>query len=89
MTGKPVAEVTGRGTGVDDQGLAKKIVEGTVPPALQGKRIIALDLGLLVAGAIYRGDFEKVFNIRKLKFLYVFHPTDCRPVIRMIFVKKI
>jgi ATP-dependent Clp protease ATP-binding subunit ClpC len=41
------------------EGLAKKIVEETVPPALIGKRIIALDLGLLVAGAIYRGDFEE------------------------------
>jgi len=40
------------------EGLAKKISEGSVPPALQGKRIFTLDLGLLVAGAIYRGDFE-------------------------------
>ncbi len=40
------------------EGLAKKIVEGDVPEVLQGKRILALDLGLVVAGTIYRGEFE-------------------------------
>ncbi len=39
-------------------GLAGRIVTGQVPPRLMGRRIIALDLGLLVAGATYRGDFE-------------------------------
>ncbi len=40
------------------EGLAKKICEGTVPPMLRDKRIFALDLSLLVAGTMYRGEFE-------------------------------
>ena len=41
------------------EGLAKKIVEGDVPEILRGSVIYALDLGALVAGTKYRGDFEK------------------------------
>ena len=41
------------------EGLAKKIVEQEVPDVLQGYTIFALDLGGLVAGTKYRGDFEK------------------------------
>jgi ATP-dependent Clp protease ATP-binding subunit ClpA len=41
------------------EGLAKKIVEGDVPEVLLGSTIFALDLGALVAGTKYRGDFEK------------------------------
>ncbi|MBK1690795.1 ATP-dependent Clp protease ATP-binding subunit ClpA [Ectothiorhodospira mobilis] len=41
------------------EGLAKKIVDGDVPEVLQGSTIYALDLGALVAGTKYRGDFEK------------------------------
>ncbi|MDO8598624.1 MAG: Clp protease N-terminal domain-containing protein, partial [bacterium] len=40
------------------EGLAKKIVERDVPDILVGKRILALDLALVVAGTIYRGEFE-------------------------------
>ncbi|KKR84744.1 MAG: Class III stress response-related ATPase [Candidatus Uhrbacteria bacterium GW2011_GWA2_41_10] len=40
------------------EGLAKKIAEGTVPAALQGKRIIALDLAMAIAGTMYRGESE-------------------------------
>jgi len=40
------------------EGLARKIAEGTIPEVLQGKRILALDLGLVVAGTMYRGEFE-------------------------------
>lgn len=40
------------------EGLAKKVVEGNVPDALQGKRILRLDLSLIVAGTMYRGEFE-------------------------------
>ncbi|PIY93480.1 MAG: ATP-dependent Clp protease ATP-binding subunit ClpC, partial [Candidatus Magasanikbacteria bacterium CG_4_10_14_0_8_um_filter_32_14] len=40
------------------EGLAKKIVEGKVPDILKKKQIISLDLTLLVAGTIYRGEFE-------------------------------
>jgi ATP-dependent Clp protease ATP-binding subunit ClpA len=41
------------------EGLAKRIVEGNVPDVLKSATIYALDLGALVAGTKYRGDFEK------------------------------
>lgn len=41
------------------EGLAARIYKGDVPDALKGKKIFALDLSLLMAGAKYRGDFEE------------------------------
>jgi ATP-dependent Clp protease ATP-binding subunit ClpB len=41
------------------EGLARRIADGDVPESLKGRRIVALDLGSMLAGAKYRGEFEE------------------------------
>jgi ATP-dependent Clp protease ATP-binding subunit ClpB len=41
------------------EGLAQRIVRGDVPEGLKGKRVVTLDMGAMVAGAKYRGEFEE------------------------------
>lgn len=53
LVGKP-----GVGKTAIVEGLAKKIVSGNVPPALEGRKILRLDLASMIAGTMYRGEFE-------------------------------
>ena len=50
------------------EGLAQRIINGDVPSALQDRKLISLDMGWLLAGAKYRGEFEeRIKNLKKVK----------------------
>eukprot|EP00466_Bigelowiella_natans_P008583 jgi/Bigna1/92581/estExt_fgenesh1_pm.C_350009 len=44
------------------EGLARRIIDSEVPDTIRGKRVLSLDLGLLIAGASHRGEFEERFK---------------------------
>src|SRR4249920_3438865 len=58
------------------EGLAQAIVKGEVPETLKGKQIYTLDLGALVAGSRYRGDFEERLK-KVLKEIRTTHSGEC------------
>jgi ATP-dependent Clp protease ATP-binding subunit ClpC len=60
------------------EGLAQKIISGDIPEVLRGKRVVQLNVGNLVAGTKYRGEFEE--RMRKL----VKELRECRDVILFI-----
>src|SRR5262249_32817216 len=61
------------------EGLAQRIVNGDVPESLQDKKLLALDMGALIAGAKYRGEFEE-----RLKAVLREESSSDRGIIRSI-----
>ena len=64
------------------EGLAQKINAGDVPETLKGKQVYSLDLGSMVAGSRYRGDFEERLK-KVLKEIAVYKPS-CLLVVEWI-----
>src|SRR5665811_2301358 len=57
------------------EGLARRIVHGEVPDVLKGATVFALDMGMLLAGTRYRGDFEERLKQVILSLIHISEPT--------------
>lgn len=55
---------TGVGKTAIAEGLAQRIIGGDVPESLKNRKLVSLDMGALIAGAKYRGEFEERLKVR-------------------------
>lgn len=55
------------------EGLAQRMVAGDVPESLKGRKLVSLDMGALIAGAKYRGEFEERLKVQTFFGLHFFH----------------
>jgi len=79
----PPTRTLGVGKTAIAEGLAQRMVAGDVPESLKGRKLVSLDMGALIAGAKYRGEFEErlkvmrssqVGRIKRLIRPYKLHP---------------